>query len=50
MVANFANDLLAIGVKGFLIDGAKFMWPDHLKKMQVCKILYYIIYVYMKQC
>ena len=34
-VADFINDLIGLGVKGFRIDASKHMWPGDLEAIQV---------------
>ncbi len=38
-IAEYINDLIAIGVKGFRVDAAKHMWPGDLEAMQVSFLL-----------
>jgi glycosidase len=34
-IADYLNDLVDIGVKGFRVDASKHMWPGDLEAMQV---------------
>ncbi len=34
-IADYANDLLNLGVKGFRVDASKHMWPGDLEAIQV---------------
>ena len=37
-IADYANDLINLGVKGFRVDASKHMWPGDLENIQVCAI------------
>ena len=37
-IAEFANDLISIGVKGFRIDAAKHIWPEDIRAIEVSYI------------
>ncbi len=37
-IADYLNDLVDIGVKGFRVDASKHMWPGDLEAMQVGRI------------
>jgi alpha-amylase len=34
-IADYLNDLVDIGVKGFRVDASKHMWPGDLEAIQV---------------
>ncbi len=37
-IADYLNDLVDIGVKGFRVDASKHMWPGDLEAMQVGRL------------
>ena len=37
-IADYVNDMIQIGVKGFRVDAAKHMWPHDLEAVQVIEI------------
>ena len=40
-IADYINDLVNIGVKGFRVDASKHMWPGDLEAIQVNEIHFF---------